>query len=104
MLRLGTGWEACCQALPDQLGSAFWPVVVKMLFPANRSLSNPPKRNALFFRIAPPTVPPLNSSLLRSGPVNGMPADPALAGYRSRLPELVPGLFWCFCVLLIASV
>src|SRR5579859_6873122 len=43
-----------------------------MLLPENRSLSKPPKTNHLFFSTGPPMVPPLNSSLLRRGPLRGL--------------------------------
>src|ERR1051326_4175033 len=60
-----------------------------MLLPANRSLSKPPKTNHLFFKMGPPMVPPLNSSLLRGGPVNGVAGK-------------TPGLLLFFWLLLIA--
>src|SRR5580765_5485487 len=58
--------------------------------------------NHLFFRIGPPMVPPLNSSLLRSGPVWGLHCGlfRSVQVIVPGLPELVPGLLACLCVLL----
>src|SRR5262249_55152487 len=64
--------------------------VVYTEVPENRSVSNPPKRNALFLTIGPPIVPPLNSSLNRGGPVKG-------------LGGMVPGFEVLRCVLVSAS-
>src|SRR5262249_25140144 len=68
--------------------------VVKTLFPENRSLSKPPKMNHLFFRIGPPMVPPLNSSLLRGGPASGLHCGLVFVqiGFGA---VLVPGLLAC---------
>src|ERR1051326_5881627 len=59
------------------------------LLPANKSLSKPPNMNHLFLTMGPPMVPPLNSSLLRGGPVNGVAGK-------------TPGLLLFFWLLLIA--
>src|SRR5579859_5400193 len=62
--------------------------------PENRSLSTPPKMNHLFFSMGPPMVPPLNSSLLRRGPVCGLHCG-LNAFVQVTVPgkrELVPGL------------
>src|SRR5258708_8137786 len=100
----------CCAATPvgkqparvaKPAGVGVLLVVEKMEFPANRSLSNPPNRNHLFFTSGPPIVPPVNSSLLRAGPLSGLhcPAVPVASAVRRThftvpgRPELVPGLF-----------
>ena len=72
MLRLAAGGEAGRQRRQAQPESACSVLVESVLCPENKSLSKPPKKNHLFFRIGPPMVPPLNSSLLRRGPVCGL--------------------------------
>src|ERR1700704_6667425 len=93
------GKQAANVARPAGVG--FVEDVEKTELPENRSLSNPPKRNHLFFSIGPPMVPPLNSSLLRRGPVRGLHWG-FVVGHVT-VPGwllLVPGLLACFCVLL----
>src|SRR4029077_13102419 len=80
-------------------------VVVKKLVPEKRSLSKPPKMNILFFIIAPPTEPPLNSSLKRGGPLSGLQIG-LFAGHVMvpGRPVFVPCLLVLCCELDSASV
>src|SRR6476646_4114254 len=74
--------------------------VEKVLCPENKSLSKPPKMNHLFFMIGPPTVPPLNSSLLRRGPLSGLHCGVDVGQVTvPGSPLFVPGLLACRWVL-----
>src|SRR5882672_3981395 len=92
------GKQADSVARPAGVGVVV--LVAKVLLPENRSLLNPPKMNHRFFKMGPPMVPPLNSSLLRLGPLCGLHCGLLRSVHCICPGVLVPGLFACLPVLL----